>query len=250
VRATTGRVAASVRIRTGKGVDWAPLAPPPTTSLVVPGIPGGGGSRRLLVAVPGEFDARVNVQAITANGAFAPQGQDTLDAPAQTVSPLDLDHALAGKVAAVRLTSDRPITAGFSAQAGPDVAYGAAAPPLGTTGGVVADNRSGSSSVLLTAPKEPAVVRIQAVTGQGAVGAPQTVRVAGGRTLEVRVGEPAGPAAKGFGIMITPRPGAGPVYAARLLRGKGGQLSVLPVVPAITTVLMPPVANSLTAVVP
>jgi hypothetical protein len=250
VRATTGRVAASVRIRTDKGVDWAPLAPRPATSMVVPGIPGGGGGRQLLVAVPGEFDARVRVQAITANGAFAPQGQDTLDAPAQTLTPLDLDHALAGKVAAIRLTSDRPITAGFSAQVGPDVAYGAAVPPLGATGGVVADNRAGSSSVLLTAPDTPAVVRIQTVTGQGAVGSPQTVKVAGGRTLEVRVGEPAGPAAKGFGIVITPQPGAGPVYAARLLRGEGGQLSVLPVVPAITTVLLPAVDNSLTAVVP
>jgi hypothetical protein len=250
VRATTGRVAASVRIRTDKGVDWAPPAPRPTTSLVVPGIPGGAGSRQLLVAVPGEFDAKVKVQAITANGAFAPQGQDTLDAPAQTVTPLDLDHSLAGKGAAVRLTADRPITAGFSAEAGKDVAYGAAAPPLGPTGGVVADNRSGMSSVLLTAPRVPAVVRIQAVTGQGAVGTPQTVKVAGGRTLEVRVGEPPGLAAKGFGITVVPQPGTGPVYAARLLRGKGGQLTVLPVVPAITTVLLPPVDNSLTAVVP
>lgn len=250
VQATTGRVAASVRIRTGKGVDWAPLAPRPATSLVVPGIPGGAGSRQLLVAVPGEFDAKVNVQAITANGAFAPQGQDTLDAPAQTVTPLDLDHALAGKVAAVRLTSDQPITAGFSAQAGDDVAYGAAVPPLGPAGGVIADNRSGASSVLLTAPKSAATVQVAAITGEGAVGVPQTVRLAGGRTLEVRVGDPAGPAAKGFGVLITPRPGSGPVYAARLLRGKGGALTVLPVVPARTTVLLPPVGNSLTTVVP
>jgi hypothetical protein len=250
VRATTGRVAASVLVRAAKGVDWAPPATPPTTSLVVPGIPGGAGGRRLLIAVPGEFDARVKVQAITANGAFAPQGQDTLDAPAATVTPLDLDQALAGKVAAVRLTSDRPIAAGFSAQAGNDVAYGAAVPPLGGAGGVVADNRAGASSVLLTAPRGPAAVRIQPITGQGVVGAPQTVKVNGARTLEVRVGDPAGQAAKGFGIMIAPQPGAGPVYAARLLRGKGGQLTVLPVVPAITTVLLPPVDNSLTAVVP
>ncbi|HEU5156260.1 MAG TPA: DUF5719 family protein [Streptosporangiaceae bacterium] len=250
VRATTGRVAASVRVRTAKGVDWAPLTASPTTALVVPGIPGGAGGRRLLIAVPGEFDARVKVQAITANGAFAPQGQDTLDAPAETVTPLDLDQSLAGKVAAVRLASDQPITAGFTAQAGADVAYGAAVPPLGSAGGVVADNRAGSSSVLLTAPQGPAAVRIQAITGQGVAGVPQTVRVSGGRTLEVRVGEPAGPAARGFGIMITPQPGAGPVYAARVLRGKGGQLTVLPVVPAVTSVLLPPVDNSLTAVVP
>jgi hypothetical protein len=210
--------------------------------------------RRLLVAVPGDDDARVTVQAITANGAFAPQGQDTLDAPAETVSPLDLDHALAGKPAAVRLTSDRPITAGFIAQVSNDIAYGAGAVPLAAggvrdAGGVVADNRDGNSVVLLTAPDGPASVRISAVTGQGATVGPQDVKVAGGRTLEVRVGEPAG-AANGFGIMITPLPGSGPVYAARMLRIRSDMISVLPVVPAVTSVILPSVNNSLTSVVP
>jgi hypothetical protein len=248
VRATTGRVAASARIRTGKGVDWVPVAPLPATSLVVPGIPGGPGSRRLLVTVPGEFDARVSVQAITANGAFAPQGQDTLDAPAQTVTPLDLDQALAGKAAAIRLTSDRPITAGFIARVDDDLAYGAGTAPL-RPGGVVADNRGADSAVLLTAPDGAASVRIMGFAGQGAVGRPQDVQVAGGRTLEVRVAAPPG-AAKGFGIMITPRPGSGPVYAARALRAKGNLITVLPVVPAVTTVDLPKVGDSLTSVVP
>jgi hypothetical protein len=249
VRTTTGRVAASVRVHTDKGVDWVPLAPSPGTSLVVPGIPAGSGSRQLLVAVPGEFDARVTVQAITANGAFAPQGQDTLDAPAQTVTPLDLGQALAGKVAGVRLTSDRPITGGFIAQVGDDVAYGAGAAPLGP-GGIVADNRADESSVLLTAPEGPATVHITSVTGQGTLGTPQVVKVVAGRTLEVKVGEPAGAAARGFGVMITPQAGSGPVYAARLLRKKGDLITVLPVPPAATDVTLPGVADSLTAVVP
>ncbi len=253
VRTTTGRVAASVRIHTAKGVDWVPLAPSPGTSHVVPGIPGGSGSRRLLIAVPGEFDARVTVQAITANGAFAPQGQDTLDAPAQTVTPLDLGQALAGKGAAIRLTSDRPITAGFIAQVGDDVAYGAGSAPLGpggSSGGVVADNRADESAVLLSAPQGAATVHITSVTAQGTLGKPQVVKVAASRTLEVRVGEPAGPAARDFGIMISPQPGSGPVYAARLLRKKGDLITVLPVPPAITDVPLPAMADSLTAVLP
>jgi hypothetical protein len=249
VRTSTGRVAASVRVHTAKGVDWVPLAPSPTTSLVVPGLPGGSGGRRLLITVPGEFDARVTVQAITANGAFAPQGQDTLDAPAQTVTPLDLGQALAGKVAGVRLTSDRPITAGFIAQVGDDVAYGAAAAALGS-GGVVADNRAGESSVLLTAPDGPATVHITPVTGQGATAKPQVVNVAAARTLEVKVGEPAGLAARGFGIMITPQGDSGPVYAARVLRKRDDLITVLPVLPALTNVTLPEVDDSLTAVVP
>jgi hypothetical protein len=252
VRVTTGRVAAAVRVRVGgkQGVDWVPVTAPPALGMVVPGVPGGSGRRQLLVAVPGEADAQVKVQVITSTGTFAPEGQDTLDAPAQTVTPLDLEQALSGKAAAIRLSSDRPIIAGFTADMGADVAYGAATEPLGG-GGAVADNRSGAV-VVLTAPEGGATVRVGAVTGQGAVGAPQEVTVAAGRTVEVPLKAPAG-ADKGFGALLTPRPGSGPVYAARVLsmrKGSDRLFTVLPVVPALTWVARPPVGDSLTSMIP
>jgi hypothetical protein len=251
VHSTTGRVAASVRVRIGKkkGIEYMPLSPAPATSLVVPGIPSGQGRRQLLVGVPGADDARIKVQVLTPNGAFAPQGQDVLDAPAETVTPLDLDRALSGKPAAVRLVSDRPIVAGFNAQRDDDVGFGTATAPLGATGGVISDNRF-DATLQLTAPAGAANVRITAIGGQGP-GTPQTVKVPAGRTTEVTIAEPRG-GDHGYGVLVVPLPGSGPVHAARTLTtGKDGKglFTVLPVEPAVTTVTLPPVGDSQTAVV-
>jgi hypothetical protein len=205
----------------------------------------------LLVAVPGDVDARIKVQVITSAGAFAPQGQDTLDAPAGTVTPVDLEGALSGKAAAVRLVADQPILAGFTVQQGDDVAYGAATLPLGDggsgAGGAVADNRD-VSSVLLTAPDGPATVKLVTLTGEGAAGNPYIAKVDGARTLEVRLAAPAGSTGE-FGVMVVPQPGSGPVYASRVLT-MSRLITIVPVVPAPTTVRFPPVADSLTSLIP
>ncbi|MFD0685335.1 DUF5719 family protein [Actinomadura fibrosa] len=253
VHTTSGRVAASLRARSGekKGVEWLPVSPAPAPSVLVPGIPSGPGQRRLLVAVPGDADARVKVQVLTPDGAFAPQGQDVLDAPAKTVSAVALESALSGKPAAVRLVADRPILAGFEADRGADIAYGTATEPLGTpdgpgrtTGGVVADDRF-DSSLILTAPDGAASVQVVARGGQGA-GAPREIRIPAGRTVETKIDAPAG-GDQGFGIVITPRPGSAPVHAARTMatgKGDGYLFTVLPVAPAAATEWLPEAADS------
>ena len=253
VRATTGRVAASLRVRIaeGKGIDWVAPAPAPGTSLVIPGVPGGEGRRRLLIAVPGQDDAAVQVQVITQNGAFAPQGRHTLDAPAGTVTALDLDRSLGGKPAAVRLRSDRPIVAGFAAERGADVAYGTATAPLRGTGfGVVSDNRY-DTTLSLTAPQGAATVRITPIGPQGPA-APQDVSVQAGRTVEVPLKAPVG-GENGYGVLIEPRPGSGPVHAARILaKNKGEKLlfTVLPITPASTVLRLPSVGGGQGALLP
>jgi hypothetical protein len=258
VRARVGRVAASVRVRTdkGKGVDWVPLAAAPAGQVVIPGIPGGDGRRTLLIAVPGQADAKVKVQVITSAGTYAPGGQDTLAAPARSVTTLPLDGALSGKPAAVRLVADRPILAGFALTRGTDVAYGTATAPLvaGGPAGPVAEDRYGTgpqgaadSTILITAPAKDATVRLTAITAQGVAANPQDVRVAAGRTLEVRPAAPAG-AGEGFSVMVGPRPGSGPVYAARVLTIDKG-ITVLPIFPAAGQVIVPPVADSMTSLV-
>ncbi|GAA2424189.1 DUF5719 family protein [Actinomadura vinacea] len=253
VRSTTGRVAASIRVRIadGKGIEWLPLAPRPAASLLVPGVPGGEGRRRLLVAVPGEEDAGVKIQVITPDGAFAPQGQDTLDAPAGTVTTLDLDRALSGKPAAVRLVADRPILAGYAAERGRDVAYGTATPALASGGvGIVSDNRF-DSTLSLTAPGGAANVRVTPIGPQGP-GTPQDVSVPSDRTMEVKLKAPSG-GEQGYGALIQPRPGSGPVHAARIQStGKDADLlfTALPVAPAVTAQRLPGVGDSQSALIP
>ncbi|QXJ22025.1 hypothetical protein AGRA3207_002954 [Actinomadura graeca] len=257
VRTTSGRVAASLRVRIGekKGIEWLPASPAPAASLVVPGVPGGSGERRLLVAVPGEADARVRVRVVGPEGEFSPQGQDVVDAPGKTVTPVDL--GLAGKPGAVRVSADRPVVAAFTAERGADVAYGAATAPLGApdgprrvAGGVVADNRF-DSVLTLTAPSRAASVQVTALAGQ-APGTPQEIEVPAGRTVETKITVPAG-GDQGFSALITPKPGSGPVYAARTMytgKGDGFLFTVLPVVPASMTQVLPRAADSQTVLTP
>jgi hypothetical protein len=211
-------------------------------------VPGGSGDRRLLVAVPGEADARIGVQVITKDGSFAPQGQDSIDAPAKTVTSVALDDALTGRAAAVRLVADRPIVAGFAAERGADIAYGTSTPPLtGTAPGIAADNRF-DSTLVLTAPAGPATVQVTTAPGT----APQDIKIPAGRTVETPLTAPNGKDAT-YGIVITPRPGSGPVHASRILaKGKDGDylFTVLPIVPATTTIHLPATADSQSALIP
>ncbi|TDC84494.1 DUF5719 family protein [Actinomadura sp. 7K507] len=256
VSTSSGRVAASLRVRIGekKGLEWLPRSHAPASSLLVPGVPGGSGQRRLVVAVPGEADARIRVQVITADGAYAPLGQDVLDAPARTVTSVPLDRALLGKSSAVRLVSDRPVLAGFAAERGADVAYGTATPPLAGSGpGIVADNRF-DSTLVLSAPAGAAAVRVTTMNAGGR-GASQEIKIPAGRTVQHELTAPAKGAEddETYGAVIIPEPGSAPVHASRTLStGKGDEylFTVLPIIPAPTTVHLPGTAGSQTALIP
>jgi hypothetical protein len=232
-----------VRVQRKKGADWLP-ATVPGNQVVVPGVPSGNGHRRLLIAVPGRDEVGVNVQGLSKDGAFAPTGERTLQAPALAVTPFDL--GLGGKAAALRLVSNRPIVAAIVADEGDDFAVTAATPPLATghatQGGIglVADDRD-KTTLLLTAPGPAAVVRLTQIMAQGPTGTAQDVKVPAGRTVEVAMPPPAG--ADDYGLTIVVRPGSGPVYAARLLKIKKQGLTVLPVPPARMSALLPPVAD-------
>ncbi|GAA0957219.1 DUF5719 family protein [Actinocorallia libanotica] len=242
VTATTGRVAAAVRADLGgRGVDWVPATAGPSRELVLPGVPPGGGRRTLYVGAPGEADARVRINVITEDGVFAPEGRDTLDIPADTVMTLDLETSLGGRAAAVVLTSDRELVAGLQA-GGEEVSYGAAAEPL-AAGATVADARKGST-LLLTAPRDAAVVRVTPL-GRSGPEAGQEVRLAAGRTVEVPVDAAA--------VRIEPLPGSGPVHGARWRTVKSGgsrTATLLVLGPAPERLRLPAVGGSLTAVLP
>lgn len=239
VRADPGRIAAAVRVQRKKGADWLP-ATTPGAGVVVPGVPSGSGHRRLLVAVPGRDEATVRVQGIAKDGAFAPIGQRSLQAPALAVTSFDL--GLGGKAAALRLVSNTPVVAALVAEEGDDFAMTAATPPLTPAGqaGLVADDRD-KTTLLLTAPGPAAAVRLTEVMAQGPTGTAQDVDVPAGRTVEVTMPPPAG--GDGYGLAVAPRQGSGPVYAARLLKIKKQGVTLLPIAPARTTALLPSVTD-------
>ncbi len=232
VHAANGRIAAAVRVQRKKGADWLP-ATRPGSNLVVPGVAPGTGARRLLVAVPGRDEATVEVEIMSPDGTFVPAGQRILQAAALAVTPLDL--GLGGKPAGIRLVSDHPIVASLVAEQDDDFAVSAAVPALGE-GGLVAGDQD-RSSLLLTAPETAAVVRVTQIMAQGSAATGKDVRVPAGRTIEVTMPSPA--SAGGYALSVVPRPGSGRVYAARFLKVKHQGITLLPIGPARTSILLP-----------
>jgi hypothetical protein len=236
VRAIPGRIVAAVRVQRGKGADWLP-ATVPSRHLVVPGVPPGKGGRRLLVAVPGPDEVPVRIRVLSPDGDFAPGGQSTLQATALAVTSFDL--GLGGKPAGLVLTADRPIVAALVADDGDDFAVTAAVGGIGS-GAVLAADRD-RTTLMFTAPERPAVVHVTQITTLGPAGAGQDIKVPTGRTVAFTM--PATAGAGGHGVSLVPRPGSGPVYAARLLQIKDQGLTLLPITPARTQVFLPPVVD-------
>jgi hypothetical protein len=257
VHARQGRISAAVRDQqvdglTPLGADWLPAATAPATHVVVPGVPGGTGERRLQVVAPGDSDAIVRVRLVSDSGAFAPAGLDVIEVPAGSVSDVDLAPFTLEEPVTVELDSDVPVTAGVltrlsgaSGQLG-EIAYGAAAAPLTpATPGVVAEVRQGenvTSRLLLTAPRGDVTVDLAPLPPE--TGAPVEVRVPGGSqvTVDLSTVSPS----EVFALTVTPRTGT--VYAVRQVdeaEARGPFVTSTPVAPGRYVVAVPRVVADL-----
>ncbi|SDH77205.1 DUF5719 family protein [Nonomuraea jiangxiensis] len=243
-----GRVAVAARttLESG-GVDWLPAAAPPATRVVVPGIPGGGGRRELLVAAPGQADAVVRVKAVGEDAEYAMRGRESLDVPAGGVVSLDVTTGLGASSAALELTSSVPIVAGVvitGTGRHPDVAFTAGTASL-ELGSAVAGNLPGSRLVL-TALGGPGKVRVQLVPDEGAAEPAFEVSVPAGRTRSVPL------KGKGeFAVVVSPV--SGKVYGGRVVEENqktGLLITAQPLAPARMWTLLPPLDDSPRVVLP
>ena len=259
VRTSVGQVAAAIEESTGAGPGtWLPPAQAPATHLVIPGLPAAAGARQLYLGVPGVKDANVKVSAITSRGTYEPTGAGGIDIPGGSAAEVSLP-SLGGIPAALKLTSNTPITATVMIPGGTNGSPGsftAAAPALKEQG-VVADNVTGPgrvSDLILSAPHTTARVSVTQVSSAGSARRTQTVQVSPGKTAVVTLGAlPGIPRGTPFAVVITPLPGSGPVYAGRVISasGTGGTLqALLPVASSLTTVLLPAVRNAAIPAVP
>src|ERR1700722_10549996 len=112
VRTSVGRVAADVSETSSHGgtASWLPSTVPPSTQLVIPGVPPSGGTAGLYIVVPGSANARIKVVSITPQGQHQPFGTQTVDLPGDSASYVPLTPL--GGTAALELTSNVPVTAG------------------------------------------------------------------------------------------------------------------------------------------
>jgi len=249
VQTSIGQVVAAVQEATGNGAGaWLPPAQAPATRLLVPGLPSTAGTRQLFIAVPGVKDANVQVTAVTSRGTYVPTGASGINLPGGSVAQISLP-SLSGIPAALKLTSNAPITADVMIPGGGGGSPGsftAAAPALEEQG-VVADNLSGAgraSALVLSAPHKAAKVNVMEVTGgKPARQHAQVVPVAAGKSVLVALRPvPGAPRGTPFAVVITPLAGSGPVYAGRVITGAGtgGALqAMLPVASGLITVPLP-----------
>ena len=269
---TTGGTTGTTGTTTGgtasaSALTWLPVTAAPSTRLVIPGVPPSGSAAGLFIADPGDSSAKVTVTAITPQQKLRPFGTQSVDLPGQSASYVALSP-LGGINAALVITSNVPVVAGVVVPgAAADAATGAAATASTATAAtapisqqaVVAGNISGSglaASVVLTAPGTAARVRLTEIApashGGGSVTASQVVPVKAGRTQVAAVTAPKGAKhGSAFAVVITPLAGSGPVYAARVeTKEQSTVVSIIPAASALTTMSLPPVSNSYSAVAP
>jgi Family of unknown function (DUF5719) len=259
VQTSAGQVAASVWEGNAAGSGaWLPQAAAPAKSLVIPGLTVASSAARLFVAVPGATDAQLKVVAYTPAGAVPQFPATPVDASAGAATPLAL-NTLGASAAGLKLTANVPVIAGVLVPGGGIGSFATAVSPV-TEQGVVAGNpatRGLTVGLLLTAPSAAGRVSVSVVSADGTVTAPagdQGVTVAAGHTLALAVPHPSG-SRQPFAIVVTPQPGSGPLYAVRVVTSGTGGLSapatsLLPVLSALTSITLPPVQNSYTAVLP
>jgi hypothetical protein len=283
VQTSSGQVAADLWQAGGSGGAWLPLAASPATQLVVPGLMAARGVAKLLVAVPGAQDAQLRVTALTAQGQVEPLGTTLVDAAAGATSGFSL-NSVGASAAALVISSNVPVTAGVQIPGNGIGGFTAAAAPV-TGQGVVAGNPSGGGDavgLVLSAPGATGRAAITVLPQPTNPGRPpglpqptnpgrssgnpspdpervvpspqQTLTVQSGRTVQTEVSPPKG--AKGpFAIVVTPLPGSGPLYAARVVMSGGNGLSgtlqsLLPVPSAAAAVQLPSASGSYSAVLP
>ena len=255
VHTTIGRVAADVSDTSSHGgsVSWLPSSAPPSTQLVIPGIPPSGSAATLYVVVPGSANARINVLAFTQQGRYRPFGTQTTDLPGDSASYLALTP-LGGTPAALELTANVPVTAEVLVPGSGLGVFTAATAPISEQA-VIAGNTTSSglgATVVLTAPAGAAQVRLAEVGSRTGTVTAQTVTIKAAHTLTENVSPPKG--AKGgtpFAVVITPLAGSGPVYAARVeTQGQNTAVSIIPAISALTTITLPPVRYSYNAISP
>lgn len=247
---SVGQVAAAVR-ETRTSADpggWLTPTSAPSKTMVIPGLPSSAGSRVIYIAVPGTGSAQVKLTAVTAKGSYPPTGGSGIDLAGDSVVAVQLP-SMSGVASAIRITSSVPVAATAMVSGGPSGAAGAftaAAAPVAEQG-IAAGNppsRSGSTELVISAPRAAATVRVATATAKSALGgaAGRVVQVKAGHSVVVRVKSPSKTAS--FSVVVTPQAGSGPVYVGRVITVSGIVRNILPLTSALTWVPLPPASET------
>lgn len=169
VSVTRGRVAAMVddSYRAGSAPptsDWIPTAAGPADALVLPGLPRRAGERVLVLANPGELEARVTLRVAGKDSPFSPTGVPEVRVPAGRVVTTDLTAALGAAVrkedTALLLEASAPVVGSMRSVVEGDLVHTAAV-TAGSGPMAAAVPEGGDAVVVLTATEAAGAVDIE-----------------------------------------------------------------------------------------
>lgn len=110
-----------------RSADWLPSQAEPATTSRLLGLGQQEGERTLVLANPGDDEARVDVQVVTTRSEFAPAGLDEVRVAPGSVEVVDVGDALGGRVAegatGLLVESSRPVTAGLRSVVDGDLSH-------------------------------------------------------------------------------------------------------------------------------
>jgi Family of unknown function (DUF5719) len=257
VTTNAGQVVAAVKESRSAASDsgsWLPVTQPPARKIVIPGLPGEGGSRELYVAVPGTAAAQVKITAVTSRGSYVPTGGSGIDLLGGSTSTVSLP-SMSAVAGAITISSSVPVVASLRAPGGPSGAPGAIAvsgAPIAQQGVLAANpaHSAGTTNLVLSAPGKAATVRITTATSSvSAAGQPgQVVQIKARSSVVIPVQPPAGSKADQFAVVVTPLSGSGPVYAGQVISSGRRVQSIMPVSSALSWIQLPPAQESLTQI--
>lgn len=215
LEASQGRVVAAASTSAPQGDDVTTMTPAATRS-VLAGVPGGSGDTTLVLANPGTRRSTVQVTALASRGRFTPEGAGEITVEPRSTITVDLTKGLAGEVASLLVTSNRPVAAQARVVRGDDTATVMAGPSatdllqgLPVPGTLVVSN-PGNGVVHLTGSVRTGG-RTTSLAADLAAGATWTSSVAGDSQVSLTADHPVAAAvvaAKG-GAVVPLQAGAG-----------------------------------------
>jgi Family of unknown function (DUF5719) len=247
-----GRVVAALRDdavdgETPIGIDWIPAATRPAKDILVPGVAPGAGRRVLTVVAPEDATAGVDLTLLAPGGTFRPVDLSHLEIKPGSVHEVRLDSATNKQAAAVRLTSDVPVTASVRTEMGSadgvrDIAYTSAIRSLSGPA-VVPVTSAGpgqTATLLLSTPSRRAVHASATLVGSDGrqLGSTKVV-VKPGSTVALELKPPKGQ--RQYTVVVRSDDG-GPLYGARLhveTAESGPMVSAWPLTSAVVTSIRP-----------
>jgi hypothetical protein len=206
---------------TGRGTDDATRSASPATDLIVPGVDVEG-EAVLRLANPGPAEALVQVRLLAPTGASQPESLRAVRVPARSTTDVPLS-GLAKGPSALRILSDRPVTAGAwverRATTGEDrmgdFGWVPATPALRALGGLVvprADQQRLDAALALASGGGGGTANVTTITG-GTLST-RTVTLAADTSLSIPLGE---------ADVVWVAPTAGQVHGAVTVSGADGQ---------------------------